>query len=104
MTISTRKPIDLSSYGIPSDWIFDSLFQEVNLTSGALIFEWHASEHFNVNETMVPRNGDGETPLTSSTLVAWIKMWMGITWFRRGICVLLWGLVRVVRFSGSLVG
>ncbi|KAL2801992.1 ASST-domain-containing protein [Aspergillus granulosus] len=43
---------DLESIGGPKmGWIYDSLFQELDIASGKLIFEWRASEKFPVNST-----------------------------------------------------
>lgn len=54
---------DLSDYGISSGqgWILDCIFQEINLTSGELLFEWSALDHVALSESKVPPN---------STLVA----------------------------------
>lgn len=52
MTIYEPAIVDLTSIGGPKKgWIYDSLFQEVNLTSGELIFQWRASDHYSMNET-----------------------------------------------------
>jgi len=32
-------------------WIIDSVFQEVDIATGELLFEWRASEHFSANES-----------------------------------------------------
>ncbi|RSL86363.1 hypothetical protein CEP51_002854 [Fusarium floridanum] len=61
MTIYNRKPADLSAYGIPDGWIFDSIFQEIDLNTDELIFEWHASDHFPISDTLAPINGQGKT-------------------------------------------
>ncbi|ORY60685.1 ASST-domain-containing protein [Pseudomassariella vexata] len=53
MTVYFSVPADLSSIGGPVDgWILDSIFQEVDIETGSLLFEWRASEHVSVNETM----------------------------------------------------
>lgn len=33
------------------NWIWDCAFQEVDIATGELVFEWRASEHYNVTET-----------------------------------------------------
>jgi len=33
------------------NWIWDCAFQEVDIATGDLVFEWRASEHYNVTET-----------------------------------------------------
>ncbi|KAL1890451.1 hypothetical protein Sste5346_008280 [Sporothrix stenoceras] len=55
MTIYQTRPRDLTQkYGIQSGWIFDSLFQEVDIATGKLIFQWRASDHFAVEDTFAP--------------------------------------------------
>ena len=40
-------PHDLSEVGRPADsYIWESLFQELDIETGEVIFEWRASEHF----------------------------------------------------------
>lgn len=61
MTIYQTMPHNLTKgYGIPAGWIFDSLFQEVDIATGRLVFQWRASDHFAVHDTFAPlRNGVG---------------------------------------------
>ena len=40
-----------------ANYIWDGVFQEINLDTGDLIFEWRASEHVNVTETYRPVYG-----------------------------------------------
>ncbi|KAI1258792.1 Arylsulfotransferase-domain-containing protein [Xylariaceae sp. FL1019] len=55
MTIYHPIPYDLSSVGGPSEgWLQDSMFQEIDIETGALLFEWKASEHVPINYTMHP--------------------------------------------------
>ncbi|CAK7209957.1 hypothetical protein SBRCBS47491_000622 [Sporothrix bragantina] len=55
MTIYQKRPYDLTAgYGIKSGWIFDSLFQEVDIATGKLIFSWRASDHFAIHDTLAP--------------------------------------------------
>lgn len=45
---------DLSPMGRPVDgWINDSVFQEIDIATGELLFEWKASEHFDPNESFM---------------------------------------------------
>lgn len=45
---------DLSPMGRPVDgWINDSIFQEIDIATGELLFEWKASEHFNPNDSFM---------------------------------------------------
>ncbi|KAF2442176.1 hypothetical protein P171DRAFT_433735 [Karstenula rhodostoma CBS 690.94] len=51
--IYTPKQADLSDVGGDQDgWIFDCVFQEIDIDSGRLVFEWNASTHVGVNETV----------------------------------------------------
>ncbi|KAF7561256.1 hypothetical protein G7046_g2865 [Stylonectria norvegica] len=59
MTIYQKRAADMSSYGIPEGWIFDSIFQEVDIASGELLFEWRASDHYAIDKSLSPLNGDG---------------------------------------------
>lgn len=65
MTVYYPQPVDLSSLGGPEDgWVLDSIFQEVDIGSGELLFEWRASDHIAVDATMrsVIGSDDGKTP------------------------------------------
>ncbi|KAG4429769.1 hypothetical protein IFR05_014747 [Cadophora sp. M221] len=47
MTIYQPRLFDLSKFGVTSGlgWGLDSMFQEVNITSGELLFEWRSLDH-----------------------------------------------------------
>ncbi|OJJ49013.1 hypothetical protein ASPZODRAFT_60894 [Penicilliopsis zonata CBS 506.65] len=52
---------DLSSVGGSADgWIWDGTFQEVDIETGELVFQWRASEHFNFTEAYRGREGNGD--------------------------------------------
>ena len=61
------KPLqfDLSSHGLPSQlgWIYNSGFQELDITTGELLFEWLAADHISTLETIRPLqiNREGQT-------------------------------------------
>ncbi|KAB2576620.1 hypothetical protein DBV05_g4646 [Lasiodiplodia theobromae] len=62
MTIYEIIPADLSSVGGPVDgWIYDGLFQEIDIETGALVFEWRASSHYSVDESFAPLKGHGRS-------------------------------------------
>ncbi|CAJ2503383.1 Uu.00g107770.m01.CDS01 [Anthostomella pinea] len=68
MTIYSPVPADLSSIGGPvQGWALDSKFQEVDIETGELLFEWSALEHLQVNETIRYFAGedDGTAPGTA---------------------------------------
>ncbi|KAK4058464.1 hypothetical protein OIO90_000624 [Microbotryomycetes sp. JL221] len=50
---------DLSSVNGPSDgWTWDCVFQEINLSTNELMFEWRSLEHVPVEETYFSLSGD----------------------------------------------
>ena len=52
MTFYNVTKADLTSLGKRRNgWLIDSGFQEVDIATGKLLFEWRASDHFRVNET-----------------------------------------------------
>lgn len=45
---------DLSAYGIPGiGYVYDSVFQEQQLSDGAILFEWRSSDHIGLEESNV---------------------------------------------------
>ncbi|KAJ4473862.1 ASST-domain-containing protein [Lentinula aciculospora] len=51
MTAYYIRDFDLSPYGGPSSgYLFDSVFQELNITSGEPLFTWYASDHVDPSE------------------------------------------------------
>ncbi|KAL1980825.1 hypothetical protein VTN96DRAFT_3520 [Rasamsonia emersonii] len=66
VTIYDPVPADLSSIGGPeSGWIFDGVFQEIDIATGELIFEWRASEHFPINSSFLELDGRGHNKETA---------------------------------------
>lgn len=62
LTIYHTIPADLTSIGGPlSGWIYDCIFQEVDIATGELIFEWRASLHYPINSTLEELKGRGKT-------------------------------------------
>ncbi|KAG9610517.1 hypothetical protein KCU77_g2677, partial [Aureobasidium melanogenum] len=56
---------DLTSLGIQGrGWIYDSLFREIDIESGEIVFEWRASDHFAINDTFYPIGSAGQSPET----------------------------------------
>ncbi|KAJ5485560.1 hypothetical protein N7539_005548 [Penicillium diatomitis] len=53
-------PADLTSVGGPQlGWVYDGVFQEVDIETGELIFEWRASQHFPPNASYQPLGDQG---------------------------------------------
>ncbi|GAB1193219.1 hypothetical protein APSETT444_002422 [Aspergillus pseudonomiae] len=60
ITIYEIRAFDLTPLDGPADgWIYDCLFQEVDVETGALLFSWRASDHYNITESFFPLNGKG---------------------------------------------
>ncbi|HEY4276925.1 MAG TPA: arylsulfotransferase family protein [Conexibacter sp.] len=59
MTLYSEKPADLSAVGGPRDGtLIDSRFQEVNVATGRLVWQWRASKHVPVTEGMTAPKQD----------------------------------------------
>jgi hypothetical protein len=53
ITIYERKPWDLSPVGGPKEGeIFDGVIQELDIASGRVLFEWRASDHIALDESV----------------------------------------------------
>ncbi|RAH60609.1 arylsulfotransferase [Aspergillus piperis CBS 112811] len=60
-TIYDIRPADIRVAGGPEKgWIWDGTFQEVNIETNELLFEWRASEHFDIADVYRGREGSGE--------------------------------------------
>ncbi|OJJ49593.1 hypothetical protein ASPZODRAFT_138978 [Penicilliopsis zonata CBS 506.65] len=67
MTIYEMTPADLTSVGGPSDgWIYDGVFQEVDLETGEVVFQWRARDHYAVDEAYSPLGDKGREPTKAS--------------------------------------
>ncbi|GLA19044.1 hypothetical protein AnigIFM62618_006706 [Aspergillus niger] len=52
VTIYDPVPADLTPVGGPElGWVYDGVFQEIDIATGELIFEWRASKHYPINST-----------------------------------------------------
>jgi len=45
-------PYDLSRWNITEGWLMNSYFQEIDLATDELLFEWSAADHMNVNDSI----------------------------------------------------
>lgn len=60
ITVYEIIPADLSAVGGPADgWIYDGLFQEIDIATGELLFQWRASDHYKVEDSFAPLYGKG---------------------------------------------
>ncbi|KAJ5295467.1 hypothetical protein PENANT_c001G01719 [Penicillium antarcticum] len=56
--------VDLTSVGGPeAGWLYDGVFQEVDLETGELLFQWRASDHYSLSDSYDPigNTGTGRT-------------------------------------------
>ncbi|KAL1850311.1 hypothetical protein Plec18170_007006 [Paecilomyces lecythidis] len=61
ITIYDAIPYDLTSLGgSSSGWVYDGLFQEIDIRTGELLFEWRASQHYPVDISFLPLGGNGD--------------------------------------------
>ena len=52
ITVYDVHPANLTAFGgSQSGYILDSLFQEINIETGELIFQWRASEHYSLADS-----------------------------------------------------
>lgn len=61
---------DLSAYDVDSDpqWLIEGMFQEINVTTGEVLFEWHSIDHVDLSASYVPPgantvSGDGSNEM-----------------------------------------
>ncbi|KAI9741368.1 MAG: hypothetical protein M1834_003085 [Cirrosporium novae-zelandiae] len=55
LTVYQQRPYDLTAYNIKTGtgWIFDCVFQEINVSTGEVVFEWHSLDHIHPKESYV---------------------------------------------------
>ncbi|PWY92164.1 hypothetical protein BO70DRAFT_424909 [Aspergillus heteromorphus CBS 117.55] len=59
-TIFDLRQADLRAAGGPKDgWVWDGTFQEIDIETGECLFQWHASEHFDIGDVVRGREGAG---------------------------------------------
>lgn len=54
LTAYEARAADLSAYGVEDGVIWDSVFQEIDLETGELLFQWRASDHYAVTDSFGP--------------------------------------------------
>lgn len=66
ITIYQDIEIDCTSLGIEgSCWINDCIFQEINIETNRLVFQWRASDHISLSDSYKSRGRDGRTKKSS---------------------------------------
>jgi hypothetical protein len=61
ITIYQTGPYDLEAYGIDPEmgWVIDGVFQEVDIETGEVLFEWKSLDHVPISATLAPLGLDG---------------------------------------------
>lgn len=54
LTAYQAQAADLTAYGVEDGLIYDSIFQEIDLETGELLFEWRASDSYRVTDSLAP--------------------------------------------------
>ncbi|RAL00301.1 arylsulfotransferase family protein [Aspergillus ibericus CBS 121593] len=63
MTIYDITQADLTAVDGPKDgWIYDGLFQEIDIETGELLFEWRASDYYDIEDSYYPLDLKGTSP------------------------------------------
>ncbi|KAE8380382.1 ASST-domain-containing protein [Aspergillus bertholletiae] len=72
IAIYQPRPYDLQAYGGPAvnGWAMDGVFQEINITTGEVLFQWGSLEHVPLSDTYTPLGlnpvvGDGTSNATA---------------------------------------
>ncbi|KAF9888139.1 hypothetical protein FE257_009275 [Aspergillus nanangensis] len=68
IAIYQPRQYSLEAYNIPSGWVVDGVFQEINITTKEVLFEWRSLDHVPLSDTYSPLgatevigNGQNET-------------------------------------------
>jgi hypothetical protein len=68
ITIYSQVKRDLSSVGGPADGsVFDGIIQEIDVATGAVLFEWHSLDHVGLDESHARSRPQRQRPTTTST-------------------------------------
>jgi hypothetical protein len=73
MTIFQPRPYDLTQFGVnqPIGWVTDGVFQELDIRSGEVLFEWRALDHVLLNETYNYIGSNADAGFGNTTAQAW---------------------------------
>jgi len=81
MTVYKGTTADLTAFGIASQgWIYDSIFQEIDIETGELLFEWRASEHYRIEDTFHTIEAEARRPDSSDRTDSAIGMESKSAW------------------------
>jgi hypothetical protein len=66
ITVYNAVPYDLSSVGGPTNgWVTEGIVQEINITTGKVLFEWHSLDHVALSESYNPLPASPTTKATA---------------------------------------
>ncbi|KAF1345153.1 ASST-domain-containing protein, partial [Delphinella strobiligena] len=60
ITSYQQRSYDLTMYNITDGWLLDSYFQEIDLATNELLFEWRASDHIKLEDSYLTTNMSGQ--------------------------------------------
>ncbi|KAH0837053.1 hypothetical protein AYO21_04518 [Fonsecaea monophora] len=73
MTVYEPTSANLSTFGISGQgWIYDSIFQEIDIETGEVVFEWRASQHYDIEDTFHTIEAEARRPDSSGHEIAHI--------------------------------
>jgi hypothetical protein len=72
-TIFQPTPYDLTSYGVnqPIGWVINGIFQEIDIQTGEVRFEWRSLDHVGLNETYNLLGSNSDAGTGNTTALAW---------------------------------
>jgi hypothetical protein len=73
MTIFQPTPYDLTSFGVnqPIGWVINGIFQEIDIRTGQVLFEWRSLDHVSLNETYNYLASNADAGFGNTTAQAW---------------------------------
>jgi len=72
-TIFQPTPYDLTSFGVqqPIGWVVQGIFQEIDIWTGDVLFEWRSLDHVPLDQTYNPIGNNPEAGYGNTTALAW---------------------------------
>jgi hypothetical protein len=73
MTIYQPRAYDLTAFGVNQaiGWVIDGVFQEVDIDTGKVLFEWRSLDHVPLNETYNMLGSNADAGFGNTTALAW---------------------------------
>ena len=69
--ILTDAGVALAAGGSPPPWQnWDCIVEEVDIATGAVLFEWHSADHISTDESVIPPPGAAPSPSATANAVA----------------------------------